>query len=332
MSDEAFLSAILASPEDDTPRLIYADWLEERGDRRAELLRHDWGLPRITFVDWSWVQEHSDYYLDGHPELRSHMIEHEANKRWRERVADLGEAIDPGWLATIDTLGRPFRPFFFWNNGGPRSFQEGELPFQEPIGTRGAVVTFQSAFRGDTAWQPELDRDLSFLCQLPLTACEYGAAYCPVHPFLCELDARHHPLTGAEVLRALKAADFRSEHIQTLDAPVIPYPGYHPATENDEIHNDPNGQVLFPRPEDVLAGEYEGEASSPAARQVVHDTLRGAVVDGQLWYVLLHSRAGLPADDMDRGPYVVLFAVGRSRRGNRLLGVISHQVCHNLCD
>jgi uncharacterized protein (TIGR02996 family) len=44
MSDEAaFLNAILASPQDDAPRLIYADWLDERGDelatRKADFLR-----------------------------------------------------------------------------------------------------------------------------------------------------------------------------------------------------------------------------------------------------------------------------------------------------
>jgi uncharacterized protein (TIGR02996 family) len=40
MSDEAaFLQAILADPDDDTPRLIFADWLEERGDSRGEFIR-----------------------------------------------------------------------------------------------------------------------------------------------------------------------------------------------------------------------------------------------------------------------------------------------------
>jgi uncharacterized protein (TIGR02996 family) len=37
---DAFLHSIIESPEDDAPRLIYADWLEERGDpRRAEFIR-----------------------------------------------------------------------------------------------------------------------------------------------------------------------------------------------------------------------------------------------------------------------------------------------------
>jgi uncharacterized protein (TIGR02996 family) len=37
--ESAFLQAICAVPDDDTPRLIYADWLEERGDPRAEFIR-----------------------------------------------------------------------------------------------------------------------------------------------------------------------------------------------------------------------------------------------------------------------------------------------------
>jgi uncharacterized protein (TIGR02996 family) len=43
--DDAFLQAILEAPEDDTPRLIYADWLDEHG----ELARDEW----ITASDLS---------------------------------------------------------------------------------------------------------------------------------------------------------------------------------------------------------------------------------------------------------------------------------------
>jgi|SRR5579883_697815 len=41
MSDEsALLAAIFAYPDEDTPRLIYADWLEEHGQpERAEFIR-----------------------------------------------------------------------------------------------------------------------------------------------------------------------------------------------------------------------------------------------------------------------------------------------------
>lgn len=36
---EAFLQAIRAQPDDDGPRQMYADWLEEQGDVRGEYLR-----------------------------------------------------------------------------------------------------------------------------------------------------------------------------------------------------------------------------------------------------------------------------------------------------
>jgi uncharacterized protein (TIGR02996 family) len=38
-AEEAFLEGIRANPADNTARLVYADWLEERGDPRAEYLR-----------------------------------------------------------------------------------------------------------------------------------------------------------------------------------------------------------------------------------------------------------------------------------------------------
>lgn len=39
MTDASFLAAILDDPDDTALRLIYADWLEERGDPRGEFIR-----------------------------------------------------------------------------------------------------------------------------------------------------------------------------------------------------------------------------------------------------------------------------------------------------
>src|SRR2546429_642576 len=36
--DDAFLQAVLESPDDDGPRLMYADWLAERGHGRREVI------------------------------------------------------------------------------------------------------------------------------------------------------------------------------------------------------------------------------------------------------------------------------------------------------
>ena len=46
MTDAGFLRAIHEDPADDTARLAYADWLEERGDVRAEYLRAELALAR----------------------------------------------------------------------------------------------------------------------------------------------------------------------------------------------------------------------------------------------------------------------------------------------
>jgi uncharacterized protein (TIGR02996 family) len=50
--DEAFLQAILESPDDDAPRLVYADWLDEHGDpARAEFIRLQCRLENMSLDD-----------------------------------------------------------------------------------------------------------------------------------------------------------------------------------------------------------------------------------------------------------------------------------------
>lgn len=62
--DEAFLEAIREHPNDDAPRLIYADWLEEHGGRagaaRAEFIRIQCERERVPFRSPRW------YALDSH--------------------------------------------------------------------------------------------------------------------------------------------------------------------------------------------------------------------------------------------------------------------------
>lgn len=49
--DDAFLRAILKDPDDDTSRLIYADWLEEHGDPRGEFIRIQCALAAMSAED-----------------------------------------------------------------------------------------------------------------------------------------------------------------------------------------------------------------------------------------------------------------------------------------
>src|SRR6516162_9578044 len=55
MSDhDAFLRGILENPADDSPRLVYADWLEERADPRAEFIRVQCELAKLPPDDPKW--------------------------------------------------------------------------------------------------------------------------------------------------------------------------------------------------------------------------------------------------------------------------------------
>ncbi len=50
----SFLPAILAAPDDDLPRLVCADWLEERGDPRGEFIRVQCRLANLGEGDADW--------------------------------------------------------------------------------------------------------------------------------------------------------------------------------------------------------------------------------------------------------------------------------------
>jgi uncharacterized protein (TIGR02996 family) len=80
---EALLRAVCEFPDDDTPRLVFADWLQEHGeDARAEFIR---------------LQIERSRYADDSPEYvalrdREEVIENEHRLKW---LAELPQ--EPGW-------------------------------------------------------------------------------------------------------------------------------------------------------------------------------------------------------------------------------------------
>jgi len=79
--DRAFLDRILTTPADSTPRLVYADWLDEAGTpgeaARAEFLRLQAELPRAR-------------------KGRGRAI--------RSRLRELAASLEPDWLAVVSEL------------------------------------------------------------------------------------------------------------------------------------------------------------------------------------------------------------------------------------
>lgn len=86
MSNEtAFLQAIRAKLHDDLPRLVYADWLEERGDPRHEFLRLECELVRT----WSHTTPRPDLFA---------------------RLVALRAQFDSDWLAQVRRCTTPTPP------------------------------------------------------------------------------------------------------------------------------------------------------------------------------------------------------------------------------
>ena len=328
-ADASFLSDIMVSPRDALKFQVYADWLEEHDDPRSQLLRLQANFDGINYIDWLKLNGNIGFYLERSPEIRRLACEQSAFESTRKNLETLSSQLDDKWVSFVRTLGRPFEEFFFFNNhGDPRECQPEELPFKEPIGTRGAVITFATAFASANAWDSGLMSDLTFLRGLELTECEYGAATCPVHPFICELEAEDDAVTAADVLNALKARNFRSEHILDLNAKTIPFPGYNPGTENDEIHNDFSGQYVFAKGEDQDSFESDEQDEEFYG---AHGVLKRYVAGQKLWYVNLHTTPE-QVGEYQFSRYAILLAVGLSPSRRRLIGAITHQVCHNLCD
>src|SRR5262245_14035787 len=75
--EKAFLAAIRANPDDEAPRLVYADWLEERGDARAEFIRLQAALSRLA--------PHSDEYAVCR--VRRNELRRQLDSRWLKALA-----------------------------------------------------------------------------------------------------------------------------------------------------------------------------------------------------------------------------------------------------
>jgi uncharacterized protein (TIGR02996 family) len=127
MTDEdAFLRAIQTYPNDRTLRLAYANWLEERGDKRGELIRI---LEQIRTLPMS-----SDRYWALKPRLN--VLRPSVQKSWLERMgyasplkctlrkktdgrsagrATAGEVVLLNESATEVAIEYPFHPLFYLN-------------------------------------------------------------------------------------------------------------------------------------------------------------------------------------------------------------------------
>jgi uncharacterized protein (TIGR02996 family) len=79
-TEESFMKAILDAPDDDGLRLVFADWLEERGDPRAEFIRVQFALEQGTEVSAVLTLIH-----------RQQELLHAHREQWAGPVAELAD-------------------------------------------------------------------------------------------------------------------------------------------------------------------------------------------------------------------------------------------------
>jgi uncharacterized protein (TIGR02996 family) len=87
--EEAFLANMTASPTDNVARLVYADWLDERGDPRGEFLRVECAL-------------------------LENLRDSPRNDPLRTRYLALWVTTDPAWLRRVDRVAVQLSPGDWW--------------------------------------------------------------------------------------------------------------------------------------------------------------------------------------------------------------------------
>jgi len=83
----ALLAAIIANPDEDTPRLVYADWLQENGDeKQAQFIR--------DCVSMDWLTDYEDDKRERIAKRINHTADHHGS-RWLEEIGVVGA--DPAY-------------------------------------------------------------------------------------------------------------------------------------------------------------------------------------------------------------------------------------------
>jgi uncharacterized protein (TIGR02996 family) len=105
MSDDEFIRAILASPDDDELRLVYADWLEDQSDPRSDYLRLALALEKLQ---------------DRQPleDQRTRLQRVREMVRLTRRLRELQSLVSPDWAARMHrgAIAHCTVPFAVWED------------------------------------------------------------------------------------------------------------------------------------------------------------------------------------------------------------------------
>jgi uncharacterized protein (TIGR02996 family) len=137
--DEAFVRTVVDSPGDDLPRLVYADWLDDRGDPRGAYLRAE--------AEWAKAKQTAGFMV-----LRLHGMATLLDRLWVARISrpPLGVCCDPK----------------FFTDSGIRLNESDIASAEQWVGLpitgeyrafllnmNGGIPRFESHFGADSSWR-----------------------------------------------------------------------------------------------------------------------------------------------------------------------------------
>jgi uncharacterized protein (TIGR02996 family) len=191
--DETFVAAIRDQPADDTLRLVYADWLEDRGDSRAEFLRLECRLHGMqeTATEFSELQR---------------------------QLGELGSPLDVRWLAAVCRVHAEY--------GSPH-----QHPSRCPETVSGAFYTCGSCLwcGAPETQAPELlapldaDNSITYFVRQPRTAVEIQNA-CSAIVVCCVLDLRYGGTDPLVILRLGNVPEHCDNLIREGSPRLVPAP------------------------------------------------------------------------------------------------------------
>jgi uncharacterized protein (TIGR02996 family) len=166
MSDDrsaGFLKDILANPDDDTPRLVFADWLDENGDpERAEFLRVQCRLARLPERDpgRKALEQRSGELLNGYQDVP---LPRPRRKQTHQRVynQERWKTPLPPWVNS-STFRRGFSATAFIDDANLLQF----LTHPEELWRHTPVEGLRVSVSGIENDRPQIEQLLSLLAEL----------------------------------------------------------------------------------------------------------------------------------------------------------------------
>lgn len=313
MSEEPFLRAILATPGDATVRLLYADWLDEQGQsEKAQFLRLDAEeLQRLRRPAPNgpphWERPLNCWWFHYGRHIR-------AAKHIHRRVCG-------DWIAFLETLGRP--PFAC--KFSAREFQTLKLftsdqyPFAQPLVSRGALTTFDGQFRAPVRWSPGLMDEAKRLRFLARALRGSGLGIATPWPFLFELPLGIGPLVESDVRAAfqVRASEASSSWLPPRSRYVLEL---HQVAEVPDVADPPRTAATLTLEQAQRMTLVDLASATKLVGRPADRAYRGEV----FWFGRLTSRS--ESARLHRPEISLWFAATRSRHGDHLLGLMTHDL------